>query len=81
MIHITTLPDFERLIAEPGYITITDKPAKVVKVHTVNCPHVSRANFTKKVIENNEGNGRYYWTDSVQEAISELQAEPCLLCN
>jgi hypothetical protein len=80
MIHITTLPEFEMLIAGTGYITITDKPTKAVKVHAVNCPHVSKANFTKKVIENKEENGHYYWMETVKEAISELQAEPCLVC-
>lgn len=80
MNQITTIADFERLVAGSGYITITDKPTKVARVHAVSCPHVSSANFSKKVIENKEENGRYYWTETVHEAISELQAEPCLVC-
>lgn len=80
MIRITTLPEFERLIVGSGFITIKDKPIKTVKVHVVNCPHVSETNFTKKVIENKEENGCYYWKSILIEAVSELQAEPCLLC-
>lgn len=78
MIHITTLPEFERLI-NSGFITIVDNLNNTVKVHKVNCHFVSSSNFKKKVIENKEKNGRYYWSENVHKAISELQAEPCLV--
>ncbi|WP_028612295.1 hypothetical protein [Paenibacillus harenae] len=77
MIKINSLPEFEELKASSGFITIVDTPTKSVKVHAASCPHVNSAHYAKKVIDGKEKNGRYYWTETVHEAISELHAEPC----
>lgn len=80
MIKITTSDEFEMLRKKKGYITISDKPTKTVKVHVIDCPHVSKEYFNKKVVEGRELNGSYFWTENAHEAISLLQAELCLVC-
>ena len=81
MLRVLSKENFEKLKdAREGYIVITDKPNKTSKLHQVGCPYVNIMSFTKKVVENQEENGSYYWFKDKKEALSEAKADECLVC-
>lgn len=81
MLKIRTIEEFELIKKNnEGYIIVVDKPNKTRRVHSTNCLHVDIINFTKKVIDNKEKNGSYYWNNTLKEAMSESEAEECLVC-
>ena len=61
-----------------GYVVITD--GNKSKLHVVNCPDVDFYYFKTKVIDNNNKNGRYYFSDSLIEIKNRLNSEDCLHC-
>lgn len=81
MLKIRDIEEF-KLIKEKneGYVTVVDKPNNTRKVHATNCPHVDVENFIKKIVNNKEENGSYYWNSTLREALNELEAEECLVC-
>ncbi|MBS4209515.1 hypothetical protein [Bacillus sp. FJAT-50079] len=81
MSKITKLEQFEKVKKNGiGYIVITDKPTKTQTLHRSKCPHVDVRNFTKKVIDNREENGSYYWYRDKRVAIQERDPVECLVC-
>lgn len=81
MLKIRTIEEFELIKKNnEGYIIVVDKPNKTQRGHSTNCPHVDIINFIKKVIDNKEKNGSYYWNKTLKEAMSESEAEECLVC-
>lgn len=59
-----------------GVIVIVDRPTGKV-AHPVACPTLDISHFRKKVIENAQANGAYYWAESLDEARRDLGARPC----
>ncbi len=82
MLRVLKKGDFEKLKdAGEGYIVITDKPTNTTKLHQVGCRYVDIKSFTTKVVENHEENGSYYWFSDKKDAVSETNADECLVCN
>lgn len=81
MIKILNREKFEEIkSAGKGYVVVTDKPNKTRRLHETNCAHVEISNFIKKVIENKEENGSYYWFIDKKDAVAEMDVEKCLVC-
>jgi hypothetical protein len=60
----------QRIIEIFGFIIITDKHTGD-KVHMPDCSFVKESSFLKKVKDNKEENGMYYWTSNLIEALEK----------
>lgn len=63
--------EFDKIMNDPykgdSFIVITDTSSKKM-IHLLTCKSIKRADFIKKVIENNGKNGKYYWFKNSGEA-------------
>ena len=51
------------------------------KAHRTDCPYVTEANFTTKVVEGRNKNGRYYYFLRYEDAAQQTGARQCRLCS
>lgn len=64
-----------------GFVVIVDnKNQEDDKIHYPHCYTVTEEAFIKKVLDNNNDNGNYFYTDTIGEAETEFDARPCRKC-
>lgn len=79
-VQITTLSEFSSYKkAKEGFIVVTDT-ANGDSIHRCWCKWLKDDYFYKKVIENGNKNGRYFWYDSYEDASSNFQLRECKTC-
>ena len=79
--EIRTLEEFRGVTRQPvGVIVVTDT-AWESKAHRTDCPYITESNFSTKVIEERNKNGRYYYFFRYDDAAQQTGARPCRLCS
>jgi hypothetical protein len=77
-VELTTLEEFDVWMAAPhGCIVIKDSVRGAPTIHHKQCTQFTREHFKEKVVENSEGNGRYWWAKNRQVAAARLEARQC----
>ena len=68
--EIRTLEEFRGVTGQPvGVIVVTDTTWES-KAHRTDCPYVTESNFTTRVVEGRNRNGRYYYFFRYDDAAS-----------
>jgi hypothetical protein len=77
---IETLEEFHSFHKNTvGAIVITDGRSRA-KAHRPDCPTLTDANFTKKVITNQSKSGKYFYFTRLEDAARQLNARRCHIC-
>ena len=79
--EIRTLEEFRGVTRQPvGVIVVTDTTWES-KAHRTDCPYVTESNFSTKVVEERNKNGRYYYFFRYDDAAQQTGARQCRLCS
>lgn len=79
--EIRTLEEFRGVTKQTvGVIVVTDTTWES-KAHRTDCLYVNEANFTTKVVEGRNKNGRYYYFLRYEDAAQLADARQCRLCS
>jgi hypothetical protein len=78
--EITNKEDFYSIKSKGiGFVVITDGAKR--KIHVVQCPNVDAYYFQVKVIEHQNKNGRYYWSETSENLKEKFETvDDCLHC-
>ena len=80
--EITTLEQFKKVKSNKvGFIVIVDNyNQEDNKIHTPDCRTVMEEGFQKKVLNNNNKTGNYFYSDTIEEAKTKIGARECKIC-
>ena len=67
------------LSKKEGFVIVVDSEAGN-KIHHFSCTLVQKDSYIKKVVGNPNGNIKFFWVDSAEEATGDLKADLCMNC-